>query len=56
MFWDIFIELFALLGSIIIFGVILVITALVMFIVALFLRAMFRAFKNTGDKKDGKEL
>lgn len=54
MFTTTFIELLALLGSILVFGMIIVASGFVIFIVILILRAMATTLKKSEDKKDGK--
>lgn len=55
MFINAFFELLALLGSIVVFGIIIIAAAFVIFIVANVIRGLVEAFKN-GGKKDGKGM
>ena len=52
-FGNILLELLALLGSVILFGVIIIAVAFVTFVVACILRGMIEGFSKTGGKKDG---
>lgn len=52
LFGSMFMELLALLGSVILFGVIIVTVAFVTFVVACILRAMIDGFKKSGGKNN----
>lgn len=52
-FGNIFMELLALLGSVILFGVVIIAMAFVTFVVACIISGMISGFKKSGGNRDG---